>query len=70
MKRKTKLSKVLKTEVQFVSSKTGKELGKFVAEGAHDLGDPTKILKLMDLLNLPKGTTAKIVTLGTTSIVR
>ena len=70
MKRKAKSSKVLKTEVEFVSTKTGKGIGKFVAEGAHDLGDPSKILKLMDLLNLPKGTTAKIVTVGATSIVR
>ena len=64
------MSDVVRTEIQFHDSKTKEPRNTIKIEGKHDLSDPKRVLELMDLLQLPKGTTATVLTTGASSIVR
>ena len=64
------MTEIVRTEVHFEESQTKESRGKITIEGQHDLTDPKKILQLMELLNLPKGTSAKVLITGASTVVR
>ena len=64
------MSEVVKTELHFCAGKSNEQLGSMIVEGKHDLSDPSKIRQLMELLNLPAGTTATVLATASSTVVR
>lgn len=60
--------KVLRTQIDFESPKVGRTT--VTVEGLNVRHSPEKILQLMDLLDLPKGTKATVTMQVASSIVR
>lgn len=64
------MSEVVKTELRFCAGSSGEQLGTMIVEGKHDLSDPNKVRQLMELLNLPEGTTATVLATASSVVVR